>query len=130
MMLSLASVAPLSAQVPPDETWRTLRTEHFRVTFPERLEGMGRAAADRAERAFEELSSAFSEPPDGLIDVLLTDHIDMSNGFAQYTPSNRITVYARPPVDDLALGYFDDWLELVITHELAMSYTSTELALG
>ncbi|MBT3324949.1 MAG: BamA/TamA family outer membrane protein [Gemmatimonadales bacterium] len=119
MMLSLASVAPLSAQVPPDETWRTLRTEHFRVTFPERLEGMGRAAADRAERAFEELSSAFSEPPDGLIDVLLTDHIDMSNGFAQYTPSNRITVYARPPVDDLALGYFDDWLELVITHELA-----------
>ncbi|NCG33367.1 MAG: hypothetical protein GWP44_10865, partial [Proteobacteria bacterium] len=84
MMLSLASVAPLSAQVPPDETWRTLRTEHFRVTFPERLEGMGRAAADRAERAFEELSSAFSEPPDGLIDVLLTDHIDMSNGFAQY----------------------------------------------
>lgn len=106
-----------SAQA-PDEAWRTIRTQHFRVTFPETLEPLARRAADRAERAYAELEESFVESPNGLIDVLVTDHTDVSNGFAQVTPSNRITVFARPPVDALSLGYFDDWMELVITHEL------------
>jgi WD40-like Beta Propeller Repeat len=122
----------LSAQVPPDEAWRTLDTEHFRVTFPERLEALGRRAADRAERAYGELTVALAEPPRGTIDLLITDHQDVSNGFAQVNPSNRITVFARPPVDDLSLGYFDDWMELVITHELThiVHLDRTEIGIG
>jgi hypothetical protein len=117
----VAAAAPgaTEAQVPPDEAWRTMTTEHFRVTFPGHLESLGRRAAARAERAYAQLSSAFVDPPQGTIDLLVTDHTDTSNGFARVTPSNRITVYARPPVDDPSLGYFDDWLELVVTHELA-----------
>lgn len=103
----------------PDEAWRTIETEHFRVTFPEHLEALGRQAGDRAERAWDELSTHFIEPPDTPVDLLVTDHADVSNGFAQITPSNRITVFARPPVDALGLGFVDEWLELVITHELA-----------
>ena len=103
----------------PDEPWRTLATEHFRITFPERLEPLARRAADRAEWAYDALAEALVDPPAGLIDVLVTDHTDNSNGFAQVVPSNRITVFARPPVDLLSLGYFDDWMELVILHELA-----------
>lgn len=114
-----AAPGTTEAQVPPDEAWRTLTTEHFRVTFPRHLEALGRRAGARAERAYHQLSSAFVDPPGGIIDLLVTDHTDTSNGFARVTPSNRITVYARPPVDDPSLGYFDDWLELVITHELA-----------
>lgn len=114
-----ALCAPAAAQVPPDERWRTLETEHFRVTFPDSLEPLGRRAADRAERAYAELAGTFIEAPEGRIDLLVTDHTDASNGFAQVWPSNRIVVFARPPVDALGLGYFDDWLELVITHELA-----------
>ncbi|HSW28721.1 MAG TPA: hypothetical protein VLH75_04410 [Longimicrobiales bacterium] len=115
------ALRPAAAQVtvPPDEAWRTLTTEHFRVTFPERLEPLGRRAADRAELAWARLSTAFAAPPSGRVDLLITDHADISNGFAQLHPSNRITVYARPPVDDPGLGYFDDWMELVVTHELA-----------
>ncbi|MDP2958457.1 MAG: BamA/TamA family outer membrane protein [Longimicrobiales bacterium] len=124
-VLALASLAlalaPASAaaQVPPDAAWRTLSTEHFRVTFPENLEALGRRAADRAERAWSQLSEEFLEPPGERVDILLTDHADVSNGFAQIHPSNRITIYARPPADDPGLGYFDDWMELVVTHELA-----------
>jgi Tol biopolymer transport system component len=119
-ILSLAPLAaPLSAQVAPDESWRTLDTEHFRVTFPDELEMIGRRAAGIAERAYDELSAEFIEAPSGMIDLLVTDHIDQSNGFAQVNPSNRITIFARPPVDDPGLGYIDDWMELVITHELA-----------
>jgi hypothetical protein len=103
----------------PDETWRTLRTEHFRVTFPAALEALGARAADRAERAWGQLAASFVEPPEGVIDLLVTDHADISNGFAQVTPSNRITIFARPPVDGMSIGHTDEWLELVITHELA-----------
>ncbi|HKJ02956.1 MAG TPA: hypothetical protein VJ997_10890, partial [Longimicrobiales bacterium] len=120
-LVALLSTVPaaVSGQVPPDEAWRTLTTAHFRVTFPQRMESLGRRAADRAERAYQELSEGFVDPPKGTIDLLVTDHTDVSNGYANIRPSKRITVFARPPADDLALGYFDDWMELVVTHELA-----------
>jgi len=115
-----AAALPAAARAQaPDEAWRTLTTEHFRVTFPAELEALGRRAADRAETAYAALSQVFIEPPSGKIDLLVTDHTDQSNGYAQVIPSNRITVFARPPVDAPSLPFFDDWLELVITHELA-----------
>ena len=115
----------------PDDDWRTLTTEHFRVTFPAPLEDLGRRAASVAEVAYASLSEALLEPPSGRIDLLITDHTDGSNGYAQIVPSNRITVFARPPLEGPSLSYFDDWMELVITHELAhivhLDYTRNPL---
>jgi Tol biopolymer transport system component len=115
----------------PDEDWRTLGTEHFRVTFPEHLEGLGRRAAAWAEVAYAGLSAELREPRSGTIDLLVTDNSDLSNGFATVRPTRRITVYAVPPTDGFQLAYYDDWLELVITHELAhivhLEYTGTVL---
>jgi len=119
-LAALASTAapPLRAQVAPDQAWRTITTEHFRVTFPQGLEWLGRRAGARAERAYGLLSEHFSSPPKSKIDLLVTDATDFSNGYTSVAPTDRITVTARPPVDDLDLGYFDDWMELVVTHEL------------
>jgi hypothetical protein len=50
---------------------------------------------------------------------VLTDHADFSNGSARVAPYNRIVIFARPPVDGFALSHFDDWLEVVVVHELA-----------
>ena len=119
VLICLLAAAPAVAQVPPDEAWRTVETEHFRVTFPEHLAELGRRAGDLAEQAYRELTTQFREGPSGRIDIVLTDHVDVSNGFARFWPSNRIVLFARPPADRLALAYFDDWLELLITHELA-----------
>lgn len=115
----LAWVPGAGAQGPPHATWRTLETEHVRVTFPEGYEALGREAAARAERAYRALSERLVDPPDGAVEILLTDHVDASNGSASVAPYPRVVVFARPPVDGFALSYFDDWLELVITHELA-----------
>ena len=108
----------LSAQA-PNEDWRSLQTEHFTVTFPVELQEIGRRAATLAEVAFAGLEETFLDAPRETINILLTDHADISNGFARVTPSNRITVFVKPPVDGYSLAYLDDWLELVITHELA-----------
>ncbi|MEE2669279.1 MAG: BamA/TamA family outer membrane protein [Gemmatimonadota bacterium] len=108
-----------SAQVPPNDSWRSLETAHFRVTFPAELESFARRAGTQAERAYTLLGEAFVDPPDGRIELLVTDHVDYSNGFATAVPYNQITVYARPPMEGLVLSHFDDWLQVVILHELA-----------
>ncbi|MEZ4415244.1 MAG: BamA/TamA family outer membrane protein [Gemmatimonadota bacterium] len=103
----------------PDEPWRSIDTPHFRVSFPAPLEALARRAADRAERAQLGLTGLLGWAPEGRTDLVVTDHVDISNGFANVTPWKRITIYARPPVDVETLQYFDDWMELVIAHELA-----------
>ena len=119
VVLGAAAPGPAAAQVPPDEAWRTLETAHFRITFPEHLAELAEKAGNVAEQAHESLSAGFRAGPTGTIEIVLTDHVDVSNGFARYSPSNRIVLYARPPADHLALAYFDDWLEQLVVHELA-----------
>ncbi len=121
--LLLASLRSAEAQAPPpDENWRQLRTAHFDVTYPEALASLARKAAAIAERAHGRIAERFAAPPGGRIQLLLTDHADISNGYASPAPYNQITVFARPPMDGGSLSYFDDWLELVITHELVHTF--------
>jgi Tol biopolymer transport system component len=107
------------AQVPPHARWATIESANFRVTFGPGLEELARHAARRAEVAHARLAAELAAAPAGKIDILLTDYMDVSNGTATPIPSNRITLYARPPVDLTTLSYFDDWIDLVVTHELA-----------
>jgi hypothetical protein len=111
-------VLPLGAQtVDPRGDWRTIRTAHFRVHFPRALESQGRRAAADAEGAWAQLAAELA-PPRGPIDLVVADNADVSNGFASTFPSNRVVVFAQPPVDASSLRFYDDWLQLVITHEL------------
>jgi len=120
MIASGAGAHPVAAQrPPPDATYLTIRTDHFRVTFPEGLDEVARRAAAIAESAHAVLADGFFPAPPGVIDLLVTDHVDLSNGSARVVPANRITVWAHPPLDGFALSDFDDWLELVVTHEVA-----------
>ena len=50
---------------------------------------------------------------------MIADHVALSNGFAQVHHNNRVVIYAVPPVGSTELRFHDDWLQLVITHELA-----------
>jgi len=115
----LLGTRSVSCQVPPGESWRTLTTEHFRITHPDGLQELAERVGDRAERAWDSLSALFIDPPRGRVDLVVTDHTDVSNGYSQVFPSNRIVVHAVPPVDGFDLPYMDEWMELVVTHELA-----------
>jgi hypothetical protein len=106
------------AQVPPNEHWMTLVTEHFRVHYPRGLDELGRRAAVRAERAWSGLAAGLVSPPRGRVDLVVSDNVDAANGYATPLPTNRIVVFAHPPVDDPLLSFYDDWMQLVISHEL------------
>jgi hypothetical protein len=118
MVLAVFAVgARADAQVNPHGIVRTLRTQHFRVHYPVALDSLARRAAAEAEFAWANLATELA-PPAGPVDLLLQDNVDASNGFATTFPTNRITIYVVPPVALAELRFHDDWLRLVVTHEL------------
>jgi hypothetical protein len=119
--LLACAVASAPAQVAPDAHWRTIDTEHFRIHFTPELEAMARRAAVDAETAYAALAERL-HPPRGPIDLVVADNVDYSNGFTTPFPTNRIVVYTHPPLDSPSLHFYDDWLALVITHELTHSF--------
>jgi hypothetical protein len=87
------------------------------VHFTQPVEEQARRAAVNAERAYAQLSTELV-PPRGTIDLVVADNVDYVNGYATPFPSNRIVVYAHPPIDASGLRDYEDWNALVITHEL------------
>lgn len=111
------SASTIRAQVSPDKRYYTLHTRHFYIHFTAETEPTARRVAAAAERAYAQLASAL-HPPRGPIDVLISDDVDFSNGSATPFPTNRIVVYANPPIQSSSLRFTDDWSAMVITHEL------------
>ena len=116
-VLALALTPAVAHAQAPNEQWRTIDTPHFHVHFPAALEPLARRAGASAERAYANLARDFKAPR-GSIDLALTDQGDFSNGFAYVSPSPRVIIYVRPPVNDRTLRFRDDWLDLVIQHEV------------
>lgn len=117
ILLLLLWSLPADAQLVPHDSWRTIATEHFRVHFTPPLEAAARLAASQAEVAWQRVSAEL-RPPRGMIDLVVADNVDFTNGNATPFPTNRIVIYASPPTATRALRFYDDWSELVITHEL------------
>jgi hypothetical protein len=113
------SVMPLAAQLPADARWQTIESTNFRVTYEHGLEELARHAAASAERAHAALLVLVDNRPAAPIDIVVADNVDFANGYATPLPSNRIVVYAAPPTTVLELQYVRDWIDLVVTHELA-----------
>ncbi|MBI4502722.1 MAG: PD40 domain-containing protein [Gemmatimonadetes bacterium] len=74
-------------------------------------------AAGEAERAYAALAGELRKPR-GTIDLVLYDNVDYPNGFANVIPSNRVGVFLAPPAGEIGLARYDEWMRLVITHEL------------
>lgn len=110
-----------AAQVDPSGAWQTWHTEHFRVHAHATLGPLIPHVAAEAERAYRLLASEL-EPPSGVVDLVLADNLDLANGYATPFPSNRVVIYATPPVATSSLIAYDDWFRLVLTHELTHTF--------
>jgi hypothetical protein len=116
--LACSTPAGLVAQtLDPSAEWRTISTAHFEVHFTPALEALARRSAAQAESAYVALAEVL-HPPRGRVDLVLSDDVDFTNGFATPVPTNRIVVYTTPPVSARSLRYYDDWMREVLTHEL------------
>jgi hypothetical protein len=117
-LLLLAAIAE-AATYPPHYRWQTIATEHFYVHFHQGEEELAERAASIAESVHGRLAPMMRWTPRARTHLILTDHVDVSNGSATPFPVNRIEIYVSAPGSDpeSSIAYYDDWLDLVITHE-------------
>ena len=113
----LASAYPIR----PADRFLTLRTPHFRITYPSEYRFTALKTAVIAEEVLPELSRQLKWEPRDIIDLVLTDYTDSANGSSSVTPIPVVNLFMAPPFADDRLDYCDDWLRLLITHELTHS---------
>ena len=120
-LLCLAPLTVSAATYPPHYRWQTITTDHFLVHYHQGGEDLARRAAAIAERAHERLVPMLGWSPAERTHLVLTDHVDVSNGSATPFPMNRIEVYVSAPGADPSspIEYYDNWLNMVIIHEYA-----------
>jgi len=102
----------------PEVHWRTMFTRHFRIHFYDEDRSLADRAAMIAERAHYRLTHYLNWLPSGRIDITINDHTDDANGFASSVPQNYLFAYGAPPASLDELNDFDDFFNLLITHEL------------
>ena len=123
LALTLAAALPCFAatEYPPFYKWQTIATEHFFVHFHQGEEELAQRAAGIAEEVHVRLAGRMAWTPRARTHLVLTDHVDASNGSATTFPRNRIEVFVSAPGGDPSspLEFYDNWLSLVIAHEYA-----------
>ncbi len=104
----------------PSADWRTIETKHFRIHFPVAFEPWARHAASAIEGIHERVAQYVGYGPPRLIDVVVKDPAAASNGFAfPFLDRPVIVLWTSPPNAESGIGSYSDWMELVLTHEMA-----------
>ena len=125
MMLLLCSFMPAVLaqdfrEVPPGLDWKQIETEHFRILYDEQHRDIAQQVAAIAEPIHRNVTGLLDYPLSSKTYVILTDHLDVINGYASPIPDNKIVLYLREPGAGMAPSFglrSEDWLSLVLTHE-------------
>ncbi len=101
----------------PELEWKSIKTNHFWIHYHQGLETEAKKLAQIAEKVHLLLSPKIKWQPALRTDVILVDNLYTANGFATPFPYNRIQIYMTRPEPDSSISNFDNWLEMVFTHE-------------
>lgn len=94
-----------------------VKSQHFEVVYSENDSVIAEIYLNKLEKAYEFLSTQFTEMPKKLT-VVINNHTDITNGYATQLPYPHIVSYPTiPSTQDLNFEYKDWPLEL-LTHEL------------
>lgn len=102
----------------PDQRWRTIETEHFYVHYLVGEEDAAERVAAVAERAYDRLTVAWGHEIFLKTHISLYDNQDTANGRATAVPFPQIIAYTTAPESLSVLESYDDWIDILITHEL------------
>jgi|GEM_PF-1459727 len=103
----------------PGLSWYTIHTEHFRVVFPNGLEGLAQEAVVAAEEAYQYLLAKLGYAPSEKIDIVLCDATDTAHRELEIFQS-RITICVAQ--GDLAERFnpkFPSWVQQSVFSEYA-----------
>lgn len=115
--LSFASVAQSESVLENNPTflkWDQVRTDHFRILFPQGFGDQAQRVANTLEYIYVPEARTIGETP-RRISIVLQSQSSLSNGFVSYLP-RRSEFYTMPAQDYNFLGT-NDWLDMLASHE-------------
>jgi hypothetical protein len=115
---ALVSTDVAAASYDPALTWRTLSTPHFNIHFHGGEEQLAEEMSALAEPIWEEMTAELQWEPRRAIELVLVDNTDSANGYAMTLPVNTIVIFVTAPTEDGTLSDYEDWHDLILTHEL------------
>lgn len=117
-LLSQAAVGVLSPAIwTQDDAFKTLSSEHFDVHFARSQHALAQRALAIAEQVHLELMPFFQSDLHARTQMVLTDDVDFSNGWATVSEYAQIRLFVSPPEDVNTLESYDEWLHMLIRHE-------------
>lgn len=109
---------PISARIGhADENWQIIKTEHFDIVVSAKQHDLGLYYAYEAEKAFQNLSTVFSDKPERIV-LIVNDTTDVTNGYATRLPYPHIMAFSVPVNEHDSLSEAGNWGRELITHEL------------
>jgi len=107
----------LSHAYPRNLEWRTLETDHFRISYHKGLEQMADRLAHMSEDVYKTLAPFLEHDSTNKTEIVLVDHVDSPNGLVNVYPYNYMVLYAVPPDRRSSLNDYDDWFRSLFAHE-------------
>ena len=112
------------ASFDPDLTWRTLKTEHFNITFHQGEAALAEEVAGIAEAVYDKMTAEF----DSFLrptELVLIDPTDSANGYATPIPVNTIVIFITAPKENSVLSQYENWSDAILTHEFTYAALDT-----
>ncbi len=101
-------------QNPPDILWKSLKSEHFEVIFPNEIEGEAQRVANTLEWVYQYDTKSLDVKPKP-VSLVLYNRSNTSNAFAGLGP-RRMGWYLTPSQSVTGLGNID-WAQTLAIHE-------------
>jgi hypothetical protein len=116
----LALAASTASAQAPWADWRSIETEHFRVHYPAPFEDWARRMAGSLESIHERVTALVGFSPMRKANVLVEDPLADANGMAlPLLDRPVILLWATAPEAESSIGWYRDWTEDLVTHEMA-----------
>ncbi len=108
-----------SPQVKAEDSLQTIETEHARIHFHKDYQAFAQQVASKFEPIYADVSGRVGFEQNDKLDFLIGDDFHQANGYAiPLTAGKVVKVFTSSPRSEEALGSYNDWLDLVISHEL------------
>jgi len=117
LLLLIPIVATPSQLYHPELKWYTIETEHFFIHYYHKEKDIVKVVAKYAEEAHRILTRKYNWEPASKTHIVVSETEDFANGMAGVFPYNTIYIYLIPPSLDSVIGFYDNWLYLLIVHE-------------
>ncbi|WP_440876425.1 TolB family protein [Thalassotalea sp. PLHSN55] len=119
-LLSLLLLTLFTLPSLAQDTLRTINTEYTRIHFHQDYRQFAEQVALKIDPIYQDVGQRIGFTNKHKVDVLISDKYHQANGSAMPLASGPIlNIYTSSPRSEQSLGHYSDWLDLVLSHELA-----------